>query len=497
VDELVADNGFVGQGITLFLDQLVISAGNWLFWIVISRIASITQIGEATAVLTLVLFLSTLGQLGLEYPLLRKAATEGRRIFGSVFLIDSAITVASAGAIMLLAWSDSYHESLQSFAWFAILLLITSNLMFVGRFALLGIFKVRDVFFFDILGTALKFVIAFALLSFGFGVPALLTSFVIQNLAIGIGSISIVMKVLGVPSVRRLGSQAIHYLTDVAKVALANTPSKLSRALIISLSVVLITVAGSSDSDIGTFYIILMISVVAGSLASSIAVMVVPASSATLNRTDPRTGNESNKMFVNSLRIGLCLTVPFISVMVATPNVVLFALGEQFVSSSPILAILAMSIFPQTVVMNSISKLNTARQTRSIILLGGVQTSVFLIAFFILVPMYSTFGAAFAILLGYSIPAVLALRWYERQALRYVTFSGSAAAAGVVFAFLTKSIFAGSTGSLMGSEFESIIVAATAALTSIFVIVLTRSLSVTEILHLGRMAIQNVSTGRS
>jgi O-antigen/teichoic acid export membrane protein len=493
---LSSENKFVGHGITLFLDQVVSSAGNWVFWIVVSRLATIDQIGEATAIYSLVLFVSTLTQLGLEYPLLKKAAAEGRRIFGSALLIESAITSIAVVVVLFMVWNGAYHESLQIFAWMAILILVSSTMMFIARFVLLGIFKVREVFIFDIIGTAMKFVVAYSLLTFGFGAGALLTSFVIQNTATFLGSMLIIFRTIGLPKMRDFGGQAVHYIVDVIKLALVNTPSKLSRALIISLSIVLVTLLGSADSEIGIFYIVLMISVIAGSLASSIAVMLIPANSPI--RTiegdgevaNTRTSGTSSVMFVTSLRVGLCLSVPFIGLMVAAPTAVLGLLGEQYLSAGSMLVVLSISIFPQTLVMNAISQLNTMHQMRKLVFIGIMQVVVFLIAFFVLVPLYGTLGAAYAILLAYAIASVPSLLWSDRAAIRYVAYSGVAIVSGVVIAFVARSIIISSVTATLSPSVESLLMAASSSITALVVILLTRCLSVGEIIQLGKTAIR-------
>ena len=63
-------NRFVGQAMLLFLDQILVAITNWLYWLLISRFTVTSEIGQATSVYSLVLLISTLAQVGLEYPLL-------------------------------------------------------------------------------------------------------------------------------------------------------------------------------------------------------------------------------------------------------------------------------------------------------------------------------------------------------------------------------------------------------------------------------------------
>src|SRR5918994_4267717 len=88
-------NKFIGQGIILFIDQILISVTNWLFWLIISRLASTSEIGQATSIYSLVLLIATVSQIGLEYPLLRKASLRRSQILGMALTIELIISSGS------------------------------------------------------------------------------------------------------------------------------------------------------------------------------------------------------------------------------------------------------------------------------------------------------------------------------------------------------------------------------------------------------------------
>ena len=81
-------NKFVGQGMLLFFDQLMVGVTNWLYWLVISRFTLASEIGQATSVYSLVLLLATLSQIGLEYPLLKKSSLPRSQILGTALTIE-------------------------------------------------------------------------------------------------------------------------------------------------------------------------------------------------------------------------------------------------------------------------------------------------------------------------------------------------------------------------------------------------------------------------
>src|SRR6266496_46110 len=108
----------------------------------------------------------------------------------------------------------------------------------------------------------------------GFGALGMLFSFLLQILFITCATLVVARR-------RTFGFKLgnMKYVREIIRDGLVNTPSKFSRIFILSLSVVLLTSFGISSSEIGIFYVALMISIVAtGGLASSMAYMVIPAS---------------------------------------------------------------------------------------------------------------------------------------------------------------------------------------------------------------------------
>jgi len=397
-------NRFVGQGILFFTDQIVVSVTNWLYWIIVSRLASTSEIGQATSVYSLLLLISTVSQIGLEYPLLKKASLPRSQILGTALAIELILTSGSIAVVVFLANTDMYHASLGQYVLVAVALLVLSPISFVGRFALLGISNARSVLAFDVAATIAKFLTAYILLSIGFGAFGILFSYMIASLMTAITMIFAAGRRLSLRMIRDK-----RRIIEILKEGLSNAPSKLSRTLIITLSVILLAAYGISDSDIGIFYIALMISIVGAGLASSMSFTVIPASSE--SKTDLSSG---------SLRIGLSLTAPLIAALIVAPANILAIIGMEYATAHTILLVLSMAILPTAVVMNAISKFNNSDEQRKIIAIGVIQIAVFMTSFMILVPYYSSLGAAYSILITFSASAAFSVYWFKRFERRCV-----------------------------------------------------------------------------
>src|SRR5690606_32289932 len=146
----------------LFIDQILVAIGGWAYWLVVSKFASTSEIGHATTIYSLVLMVTTITQLGFEYPLLRRSLSHRSSILGTIIVVEMAITAASI-PLVLFAVNNFYGDLLQDFTWIAVGILVFSSLSFVSRFALLGVSDAKNVLIFDLLGIVIKFVVGYVL----------------------------------------------------------------------------------------------------------------------------------------------------------------------------------------------------------------------------------------------------------------------------------------------------------------------------------------------
>jgi O-antigen/teichoic acid export membrane protein len=413
---------FGSQGTLLFLDHLLVAVGGWIYWLIIVSKINTFQVGQVTAVYSLVTLLSILTQLGLEYPILKRASTGHNQILATALIIELIIATAAVPIIPYIigtVFQQSFNGLSIQFSIIAVVILLLSSLSFVSRFALLGISNVKSVLIIDVIGTGIKFATGYALIwSLGIGALGMLVSFLAQNL------VTVSFALLIARRTRKFGYKIgnLKYIGGIIKDGLINTPSKFSRTLIFSLSVVLLGSFGISSSDIGIFYIALMVSIVAiGSLASSMAYMVIPISAKL--RTDLSTA---------SSRISVSLSAPLIAAVISSPKFILGIIGAQYLSGQPILLLLSVAILPFSITMNFISKTNNLEMSTKLISIGLIEIVAFLIAFFILVPHYGTVGAAFSTLIAFVSSSVLSIIWSEARSIRYIAASATAIVAGVV-----------------------------------------------------------------
>jgi O-antigen/teichoic acid export membrane protein len=411
---------FMSSSIVLFLDFIVVAASGWLYWLVISKLVSISDVGQSSAVYSLVVLTSAIVGLGLEYPLLKKSSTARSKTISSALVIELIISIAAAPFI-IYTLRDSPDEMLQSYTMVAVVMLFSISFGFIARYALLGISASRTVLVIDSITAVVKFVTGYFLVLSGFGALGVLLSFTLQALVSACIGLFLVNKIFGI------GFWSFNYIKDTFKDGVVNMPSIFSRTLIVSLSVVLLAYFDIPSDEIGVFYISLMISVVAAGLISSTAYMVIPASS--MAQKDLTSG---------SMRIGISLTAPIISLLLTAPKFVLSLIGTDYVSGQILLFILASGILPFAIATNTISRFNYLGKPRKVLFMGLLQMTGFVVGFILLVPVFEAVGAALAILISYSMSCIPALIWSEKILLRYVANTAIAVIAGLAISSMLK-----------------------------------------------------------
>jgi O-antigen/teichoic acid export membrane protein len=442
----------------LFADQLVTAGGGWIYWVVFSKLVSPTEIGETTTVYTIAVLMVLFSELGLEYPLLKKSKSNPSQALGTTILIEIGLVIC-VSPILFIAINSLYEETIQVFAWIAIMIMVCTSFSFVLRYLLLGTFSTTTVFIINSVCTIIKFFVAFVLVSFGFGTLGLLVSFFLQAFLLSIMYLVYCIKKFSIS----LGSW--DYIKGFIMEGLVNTPSKLARMLSLNLSIILLASVGIASSEVGTFYIALTISITVSSLITSMAFMIIPASAE----------SKSNLSYI-SLKYGISLTAPLIAGLVSAPQFILSLIGPQYVSEYASLTILSVAILPYSILTTSISSFNFTGDFRKIVMVGSVQVVIFLVSFLLLAPYYGTIGTSFAILLAFFSSSVMCLVWVERIVLKIVGKSIIALALGWLIGYSVN---------LLNSDFDvvynQIVSIISAVSTTLIALLILKNLSLSEL----------------
>jgi hypothetical protein len=162
------------------------------------------------------------------------------------------------------------------------------------------------------------------------GALGILLAYLLEGLFITLTSLHILKKTSNI----QIGNS--RYFRETIKDALINTPAKWSKMVIVTLSIVLLAFMNINVSDVGIFYVALMITIVVASIASSMAYMVIPSSS--MLKTD---------LSSNSLRISVSVTAPIVVALLVVPRSILSLIGPGYESAVAVLVYLPSLLFLQ------------------------------------------------------------------------------------------------------------------------------------------------------
>jgi O-antigen/teichoic acid export membrane protein len=448
----MSDRGLIANSLLLFLDQIaVFAAGGWFYWLLLSKLTSPSVIGQAIAVYSLINLVAALSTLGLEYSLLKRSHNQRSEILGTALLIELVITIASV-PIVIYILSAVYTEGLDIVI-LAILILVTWAFLLATRFAILGVSNARIILIIDTFATGLKLISACILIYFDFGSTGILSSILLFNIASAATGLYVCIRVHGFKLSR------VRNVLVLIKEGLANMPSIISRTLIYTLTIVLLAAVGMDDSEVGTFYMVLMISLFAGGLVTSSAYMLLPFSS-----------TSGADLSLGSTRLALSLTVPIIAALISSPKFLLSLIGPEYIHGQSALMLLSIGIIPFSIVTIGISKFNYLGEVRKLTAIGTIQVTSFIIPFLLFTPTYGIVGAAISVLMAYVFSALPCMVWSDRMLIRYVLNSIIAVTVGGGIGYAVNS-----------SQLNSILAMAIAVMISLSFLITLKNTSITEI----------------
>ena len=393
---------FAVPGSLLTLDLLVLSFINWIYWISISKLVPPGEVGQATALNSFAFLASTIILLGFEYTLVKKASIDPSRILGTALLIQLSLILVSTPILIYLI-DLLYGGTLNQLSWLVIGLVIFSSLRWTIRFTLLGISNAKSILILNSVGATLQLTIGYILVLAGLGAVGILLSILINVTFVTSSTFVVARRSFD------LTMGDLSYTREILLDALINAPAALSKTVVYSLCVILLAYFGISQTDVGIFYIALMMSFIVGSFASNMALMVIPASLA-----------GKRDLFTDSIRLGLFLTAPVIATLILEPKFLLSLIGPEYMAADLTLIVLSAAIFPYIIVANVISSLISKSKSKEIVVVGSTQVFAFLISFLFFVPEHGIFGAGLSILVSFVVSLVPSIIWSESAIMHLV-----------------------------------------------------------------------------
>lgn len=385
----MSDKEIIKSGLFLYIGSIGIIVTGLLFWLVISRIADVAEVGYSVTVISISSLVAAIITLAIEYPLMQDVH-KNKKAYGTALIFVLIITAILA-PIILLILGTIYEQSLDTLTIIMGTVLLITAFSSIPKYAMIGILRTGTVLIIETSSIVIRFIVGVTLVFLEYPIVGIVSSAVAMMFFQGIIYSIIAHKNFG------FSWGGFGYLKSLLKRGLANITSKISNVVIINLGVALLGILTIDPEAVALFYIALMFSVVASGLSFSLATIAIPVSSKYgIDKSD------------TSNRIGLALTIPLIAGLISTPQFVLSIVGTNYVEADLVLIILSLAVIPTILTTNAITKFNNLKNLKKLTFTGIVEISVFIFAFFVLVPLIGMIGAAIAIILAYTASSIFA-----------------------------------------------------------------------------------------
>ena len=341
----------ISGGLWIFLGSLSVSLTGFLFWMVISRIVGVGNIGVASSIISSVSIAVTLVSAGLNFAVIREVAANGARSFTASLIIGIVSGTLATLIVQPLVLGIGYSE----LSLFASIMAIVTILSSVFQFSLIGFEKFRAYFISSLLGSLVKLIIGVVLAVLGLKLLSPLIGYMACPLVIMIVSAFVIISTVKVSDYK----PALKDLRDLVVLMFSNYPYMFSNQLLTMLSIYLFAYLIGEPVSTGTLYISFMIVLAISSIPFALINASLPIG--TRHNTDP---------FYESFRIGLAVATPVIVLAISLSQTILRIINPELVGGACTLRILLLTIVPLTGITTIIARLNKERRVKTLGLIG-------------------------------------------------------------------------------------------------------------------------------
>lgn len=401
------------------LSALIIAILNWLFWVIVAKMIGANELGLASSILSIPILFSGIAMLGFEVSL-AKESSKDKSFFGSTLFFEIIVHL-SLIPLLLFLFQQTQIES--NMVIIGILLLLQAFLILVPRFALLGIFSIKSVMIFDLIGTLGKIISLVILLSLDYGVIGILFSVIIQGV--------IIVPPLLILSSKKFGFKIkIQSLKLLLRHSIANFPTKVSAIIQYAGIIVILTFLEISNEVIAGITISLMFFRFIGLIPAGFAQIALSSSSI-----------EEKDFSTSSLKIGSALMSPIITLMITVPALILSIYDDEYIKYSNILLVLGIGMIPFILSINIRTMLNNQNLLKKLAILGILESILIVVLVFFFVPIMGEIAVAWSVTIAMIISGILSLQWANTIMKKIFLKGAGAILIGVLVGLITFQIF--------------------------------------------------------
>jgi O-antigen/teichoic acid export membrane protein len=388
----------------------------YVFWLIMSRIATPEMIGSSSAVASLGSLFAAIASIGVYVGAQRfigKSFSEQKlgvtKLFVKVsLLIVSVGIVGSCISIFIIYnWVSTTFRLDFSLIIVTMILLGATVIMTLLRSIVIASMKIRALPIMIILSSIVKIVLSIILVSFDTGALGISISLTIQPIIASILlAITIVMIFRSIPTNELIPTQKgeVTFVNSFKNTLIASTASWIP-TVIHSMGYYLgpLLVFGSiGASQTGLYFIAYSVFTAISALMLVLFSISYPVLSAM---------QDGRKRFAwRAMKMSLIVCIPLSSSLTFYSEQVMQLFGQDYVAASPSLEILLLSMLPLAFVTGINTLANASGSYKQVLIIGLASNVPSVLLYFLLLPLYhSITGAAISFTAGYIIGFIVAI----------------------------------------------------------------------------------------
>jgi len=415
----------VGTGAAyLYIEALSLMFSGYIYWLILSRIATPSEIGISSTTISIALIFMTIASFGISNgiqsylgrSLLNKNSEEIRQVVNSSILMLSIGVIASG--IFMISYSGWIYGSFKvDFVLSIISVLIMGFSTYAGllRAIIIPSLKTRVITISSVLATIAKILVAVILVMLDWGVIGILIGYMMYPITsifiLAFAAKRILYNDLDLKSCKeylKIGS--IFQIRNILNSSLAFWIPNIVNIIGSQLGTITVFVSNGA-ADAGIYFM-------AFSIVTGISIILSVFS--TIAYPTLSTMNDGRKRAVwRLIKISLLITIPISNILLYYTSEIMTLFGSSYSAGSSNLAILLLSILP-TALITGVSVLSYSYNNNRHVLYLGLFTSFPRTLFYlILVPIWGGDGAAITYFAGSLIGCIASLLIAKKIGLKF------------------------------------------------------------------------------
>ena len=392
----------------LFIETIFSTFFGYVFWFVMSRIATPEIIGISSTAIsfaTIFIIVSTIGIPTGVQRFLAKAFSENKEenaklfVKASLLLITIGI-VASAGFILIFKdWLGETFEIGFNLLIVSILLIASSSIAVLFRSVIIASLKTKNLPVITVLSSVVKLILAITLVTIGAGALGITIGFTIFPILASI-FLAVFIMLNFRSSMSKPENGMKHSLKNILIASVVTWLPSLIYTTGINLgSLVVFSSQGASHA--GVYFIALSIVSALSAVTSVLLTIAFPVLS---------TMHDGRKRLAWRItKLSLVITLPLSCSIIFYSKNVMQLFGQSYVDGSSILEILLFSMLPTVIMIGINTLMYSYGNYRQVLVIGLAASIPRIVSYFIFVPLYGSTGAAISFTVGSTLGFIVAV----------------------------------------------------------------------------------------